>query len=64
MMALSIAQLPLCTAHRHDDVGVALHHFANTVPEVPGGFHAAAERPLKLAGADPLFARAHEVDRL
>lgn len=44
--------------------GIGSHCKANTVAKVPRGFHAAAERPLKLAGADAFLRRAKQVDRL
>ena len=40
------------------------HREADAVAKVPRGFHAAAERPLKLAGRDAFLARAKQVDRL
>jgi len=43
---------------------VGVHHFADAVAEVPCGFHAAAEHPLKLAGRYALLRRAKQVDGL
>ena len=53
------------TAHRlRERPGRLFYRLADAVPKEPGSFHAATERPLKLAGRDPLLGRAHEVERL
>jgi hypothetical protein len=50
------AQLP--------NVAARSHCRANTMGQVPRGFHAATEQPLDLTGADALLAGAHEVNDL
>lgn len=41
-----------------------VHRLADTMGQVPSGFHAGLEHPLDLPGAHALLARAHEVDHL
>ena len=41
-----------------------VHGEPDAMPKVPSGFHAAAQGPLKLAGADAFLAGTHEMDRL
>ena len=43
---------------------VRRHHFADAMPEVPRGFHAAAKHPLKLARRDAFFRGAKQMDGL
>jgi hypothetical protein len=45
-------------------IGRRRHCVADSVTHEPCGFHAAAQHPLKLAGADAFLGRAHKVDRL
>lgn len=49
---------------RREQGGHFLHSLPDAMAEEPSGFHAAAEGPLKLAGADTLLAAAHQVDGL
>lgn len=45
-------------------IGSRCHRMANTVSHEPSSFHAAAEHPLQLAGADAFLGRTHQEDRL
>ena len=43
---------------------MGLHNLADAMGEEPSGFHAAIERPLYLAGADPLLAADDQLNGL
>jgi hypothetical protein len=43
---------------------VGVHHFADAMPKVPSGFHAATKHPLKLARRHAFLARTKHVDGL
>ena len=54
----------LASAAQRADRAAGSHGKANAVAKVPSGFHAAAERPLKLAGRDAFLDCAKQMDRL
>lgn len=56
--------LPRATEGRKEDVAFFFHSFTDAMAEEPSGLHAAAEGPLKLAGADTFLAAGHQVDGL
>jgi hypothetical protein len=51
-------------ARATDQLAAVLHRFTDSVSGEPGGFHAAVEHALDLAGADSFLAGAHQVDHL
>ena len=65
MGQLSLVSLHnLASAAQRADRTIRSHRKANAVAQMPSRFHAAAERPLKLAGGDAFLGRAKQMDGL